>query len=58
MKGILKTAAVLWAGVGMIEAVSADATGLFVGKFAEGSEMDRLWSVPVLYQNKKNPVIQ
>ncbi len=58
MKGILKTAAVVWTGVGLLGHVSADATGLFAGKLAEGSEMDRLWSAPVLYQDKANPVFQ
>ncbi len=58
MKGILKTTALLWAGAGLLEVASAEATGLFVGKPAEGSDMDRLWSAPTLYHNKANPLLQ
>lgn len=34
------------------------ATGLLVGKLATGSEWDRIWSVPTLYKNDANPVLQ
>lgn len=65
------TAALFWLGVGFlgnISAGSAPATtasstpsgtsGLLVGKLAEGSAYDRLWSVPTLYKNEQNPVLQ
>ena len=58
MKRIMKAAAALWAGAGFLEFASAGATGLLVGKISEGSEMDRLWSVPVLYQNDESPSLQ
>jgi len=58
MKGILKTAAVLWAGAGLFEFVAADATGSWVGRLAEASEMDRLWSVPAIYQDEAGPLLQ
>lgn len=34
------------------------ASGLLVGKLAEGSAYDQIWSVPTLYKNEENPVIQ
>lgn len=37
---------------------ASGATGLLVGKLAEGSAYDRLWSVPVLYKNEDNPLLQ
>lgn len=65
------TAALLWLGAGFLGCGSAGtapaaaspppvagATGLLVGKPAEGSELDRIWSVPTLYKNAENPVIQ
>lgn len=39
-------------------AAESAATGLLVGKLAEGSAYDRLWSVPVLYLNEQNPLLQ
>ncbi len=58
MNEILKTAAVLWAGAGLLDFASADATGLLVGKLADGSKMDQLWSLPVLYHDPANPLVQ
>ncbi|MEO7101305.1 MAG: porin [Luteolibacter sp.] len=58
MKAIWKTAAALWMGMGVLGVASAEATGLLVGKLAEGSEYDRLWSIPMLYQNENNPYIE
>ncbi len=58
MTGLLKTAAVLWAGMGLFSLASADTAGLFVGKLAEGPAMNQLWSVPVLYQDEANPILQ
>lgn len=43
---------------GCISAGDAPATGLFVGKLAEGSDLDRIWSIPTLYRNPDNPVLQ
>ncbi|MBC8127142.1 MAG: hypothetical protein H8M99_08380 [Gloeobacteraceae cyanobacterium ES-bin-144] len=34
------------------------ATGILPGNLAEGSMVDRIWSVPVLYKNPENPYLQ
>lgn len=64
------TAALLWLGAGFLGCGSAgtapattpttasETTGLLVGKFAEGSAWDRALSVPTLYKNPGNPLIQ
>jgi phosphate-selective porin OprO/OprP len=36
----------------------AEATGLFVGDLADGSIADQLWSLPTLYKNAENPLLQ
>lgn len=63
-------AALLWLGAGILGCGSAGttpaatqdtasgATGLLVGKFADGSAWDRALSVPTLYKNAENPWIQ
>ncbi len=67
----LRTAAILlWLGAGIPGCGSAGttlaatqdtdsgATGLLVGKFADGSGWDRALSVPTLYKNVENPWVQ
>ncbi|MEI6176572.1 MAG: porin [Verrucomicrobiota bacterium] len=50
--------------LGSLSLISAEpvptpgATGLLVGKLAEGSAYDQIWSVPTLYKNEGNPVLQ
>ena len=60
-------AALLSLGALLSESVSAgtpapapppEAIGLFTGNLADGSAYDRLWSVPVLYKNDQNPILQ
>jgi phosphate-selective porin OprO/OprP len=67
MKALHVTAALLWLGAGFLEIVSAGstlpttsstATGILIGRLAEGSPYERLMSVPVLYQNDANPWVQ
>jgi phosphate-selective porin OprO/OprP len=41
-----------------VEAPAAPVTGILVGKLAEGSAFDRFMSVPMLYKNAENPVVQ
>ncbi len=62
------TAALLWLGAGILGCGSAGtapstapspaATGILTGRLAQGSAYDRLWSVPLLYQNAENPLLQ
>ena len=66
MRSPRTTAALLWLGAGFLGCGSAgtapaatpEATGILVGKLAEGSAYDRLWSIPLLYKNEANPVLQ
>lgn len=70
MKSSRTTAALLWLGTalsgfafaGTTAATNAPttsgATGILVGKLAEGSEFDRIWSIPTLYKNDSNPLLQ
>lgn len=63
-------AALLWLGAGILGCGSAGttpaatqesasgATGLLVGKLADGSAWDTALSVPVLYKNEANPLLQ
>ncbi len=50
--------------MGSLSLISAEpvptpgATGLLVGKLAEGSAYDQIWSIPTLYKNEGNPVLQ
>ena len=55
---ISKFAAMSWAGMSLMGFASAEATGSLTGKLAEGSDYDRLWSIPVLYQNEDNPYLE
>jgi len=36
----------------------AEATGILTGHLAEGSACDQIWSVPTLYKNAANPILQ
>lgn len=66
MKSPLATAALLWLGAGFLgygsagttPAAASAPTGILVGKLAEGSAYDRLWSLPLLYKSEANPVLQ
>ncbi len=60
------TVALLWLGAGFLGCggaettapATSEATGICVGKLAEGSELDRIFSAPTLYKNDNNPVIE
>lgn len=56
-------AAVIWleigaAGAAMAAAAAGSPFGLLNGKLAEGSVWDQVWSVPTLYSDEANPVLQ
>ncbi|MEI6653165.1 MAG: porin [Verrucomicrobiota bacterium] len=56
----------LWLGLGLASGAAAatattpagEPTGLLTGKLANGSAYDTLWSVPLLYKNEANPLLQ
>ena len=65
------TTACLWLGMGCLGCATAGgaptstaakpatgASGVLVGKLAEGSLYDQLWSVPMLYKNESDPLLQ
>jgi phosphate-selective porin OprO/OprP len=65
------TTACLWLGVGFLNwgfaqsppassppSSNTGTTGILSGKLADGSTYDQLWSVPLLYKNEANPLLQ
>jgi len=72
MTSLRLTAALLWLAAGFLHCSSAGsapatttpaapatgATGLLTGKLAAGSPSDQLWSIPTLYKNEDNPLLQ
>lgn len=64
MKASCIALALLWPGfatssiAGTTLPASDNASGILVGRLAQGSPYERLMSVPVLYENKANPWVQ